>query len=73
MGPVNRKDPIVLLSSLKPTLDSLIALDNVSTARSWPKITLFKFSSKFFKSFLSATVILCSGIFVIFEIVLKDS
>ena len=34
VGPVNKKDPIVLLSSLRPTLDSLIALESVSTAAS---------------------------------------
>ena len=34
VGPVNKNDPIVLLSSLSPTLESLIALDNVSTALS---------------------------------------
>ena len=32
VGPVNKNEPIVLLSSLKPTLESLIALDRVSTA-----------------------------------------
>ena len=32
VGPVNRNEPIVLLSSLSPTLESLIAFERVSTA-----------------------------------------
>ena len=73
VGPVNKNEPIVLLSSLRPTRDNFIALANVSTAKSWPKITLFKFSSKFLRSFLSETVIFCSGIFVILAIVFSIS
>ena len=29
VGPVNRNEPIVLFSSLSPTLESFIAFDNV--------------------------------------------
>ena len=34
VGPVNKNEPIVLFSSLKPTLDSLIAFDNTFIALS---------------------------------------
>jgi len=34
VGPVNKNEPIVLLSSLRPTRDSFIAFANVSTAKS---------------------------------------
>ena len=34
VGPVNRKEPIVLFSSLKPTRESLIAFDNTFIALS---------------------------------------
>ena len=34
VGPVNKNEPIVLLSSLSPTRDSFIAFDKVSTATS---------------------------------------
>ena len=45
VGPVNRKEPMVLVSSLNPTLDNLIALEITLIALSWPKMTLFKLVS----------------------------
>ena len=40
VGPVNRKEPMVLVSSLNPTLDNLIALEITLIALSLPKMTL---------------------------------
>ena len=51
VGPVNKNEPIVLFSSLRPTLESFIALDSVSTALSCPKITLLRLSSIFLRFF----------------------
>jgi hypothetical protein len=42
VGPANKNDPIVLLSSLSPALDNLIALTRLLIAVSWPKITVLR-------------------------------
>ena len=73
VGPVNRKEPMVLVSSLNPTLDNLIALEITLIALSWPKMTLFKLVSISLRLTISSLEIFLVGILVIKEIVFSIS
>ena len=73
VGPANRNEPIVLLSSLSPARDNLIALTKLLIAVSCPNITVFRSDSSFFKFMDSCLEIVCSGIFEILEIVFSIS
>ena len=73
VGPANRNDPIVLLSSLSPALESFIALPRLTIALSCPKITLFRSLSIFFRDLDSSFDIDFSGILVIFDMVFSIS
>src|SRR6056300_1701943 len=66
VGPANKNDPMVLLSSLSPALDNLIAVSR-------PKITVLRSDSSFWRLIDSWLDIVCSGILDIFEIVFSIS
>ena len=67
VDPRNMNDPIGLFGSLIPTLFLLIDLEIFLTASLCPITFLLSESSRFISEFFSSTLILLTGIFVIFE------
>ena len=64
VGPRNRKEPIGLAGSFKPTLPLFTARATVETASSWPITRFFRTFSRFARRLDSPSVSLCTGILV---------
>ena len=64
VGPRNRKEPIGLAGSFRPTLPRFTARATADTASSWPITRFFRTFSRFARRRDSPSVRRCTGIFV---------